>query len=181
MIIITKILNLQDLYHGLRVANLSTKLGIEINLPKNKIDHLYVSGILHDIGKAYVDQNIINKAGKLTEEERILIERHSFYSYKEVLKLGYPEDVAFNILYHHENWDGTGYPTGLKGSFIPIGSRILKIIDVFDALTMDRPYRKKLSVNDALMIMNKYNTTYDPELYLSFIKILNVHIEKISI
>lgn len=165
-----KVVNLEDIRHGIRVANLSTDIGKKISLSKHSIDYLYLSGIFHDIGKAYINQSILNKPGSLTEREKFIIQEHPFLSYKEILNLGFPEEIAFNILYHHENYDGSGYPVGIKGDSIPIGARILKICDVFDALTMERPYRKKLEVKDALLIMDQEKQNYDPELYIIFKK-----------
>lgn len=168
-----KVVNLDDIRHGIRVANYSMEIAREISLPKQKLESLYLSGLFHDIGKAYIDQDVLNKPGILTKEERTLIIKHPEYSYEEILKMGYPKEIALNILHHHENFDGTGYPKGLVGLNIPLGARILKISDVFDALTMNRPYRDKLAIKEALKIMNKEKSTYDPELYLSFIQYIN--------
>lgn len=165
-------INLEDLRHGIRVANYSLELAIEIRLSKHKTQNVYIAGLFHDIGKAHLNQDILNKPKKLTETERLHINKHPFYSYKEVLKMGYPEDIALDILHHHENWNGTGYPKGLKEEAIPVGARILKISDVFDALTMQRPYRKKLTIREALKIMDGEISNYDPELYLLFSRYL---------
>lgn len=163
-----KVVNLDDIRHGIRVANYSVEIAKKINLPSDKIQDLYISGLFHDIGKAYINQTILNKPGALTDKERKVIEQHPIHSYNEIISMGYTEDIALNILHHHENWNGTGYPKGLKGLTIPIGARILKLSDVFDALTMERPYRKKLTVKEALLIMNNEKELYDPELYLIF-------------
>ena len=167
-----KVINLEDLEHGVRVANYSIEIAKQANLSNKLFQSLYFSGLFHDVGKAYVNQDVLNKPGKLTNHERIQITKHPIYSYEEILSIGYSKEVALNILYHHENWDGTGYPNGLKGQSIPIGARILKIADVFDALTVERPYRGRLTINETLMIMEKEKTTYDPELYFLFTEYL---------
>lgn len=168
-----KVINLEDIRHGVRVANLSIGFAKLLRLPKKEIENLYISGLFHDLGKAYIDQDILNKEGKLTSCERKDIQAHSSHSYYEILYLNYSEDIANNILYHHENWDGSGYPTGLSGNDIPIGSRILKLTDVFDALTSDRPYRKKLSFEKALCIMEREKAHYDPNLLAMFFKFIS--------
>lgn len=173
-----KVVNLEDIRHGVRVANLSIGFAKQIHLPKKEVDNLYISALFHDIGKAYIDQTILNKEGKLTLNERKFIQEHSTHSYHEILFLNYSDDVAKNILYHHENWDGSGYPSGLSGKHIPIGARILKLSDVFDALTSDRPYRKKLSFQDALCIMEGEKAHYDPNLFIKFTDFIQLNYNK---
>lgn len=163
-----EVINLEDLRHGIRVANYSVQLATQLHLSSETIKNLYLSGLFHDIGKAYLNQNILNKPDKLTKDEKTEIMKHILFSYDEVLNMGYPTEVALNILHHHENCDGTGYPKGIKGNSIPLGARILKITDVFDALTMKRPYREQLTIEQALKIMEAEITTYDPELYYIF-------------
>ncbi|KOR55634.1 HD domain-containing protein [Clostridium botulinum] len=163
-----KVVNLEDIKHGIRVANYSKEIAKQLDLSDKKIKEIYFSGLFHDIGKAYLNQNILNKPSMLSTIEKTEISQHPMFSYEEVLKSGYSKEVAFNVLYHHENWDGSGYPKGIKKNSIPVGARILKIADVFDALTTSRPYRKKLSFDETLNIMENERTTYDPELYYIF-------------
>lgn len=163
-----KVINLEDFRHSTRVANLSIDIAKNINLSNGAVNSLYISSLFHDVGKAFLNQSILNKKGDLTSIEKKHIQGHALCGYKELLRLGYPEDVALTVLFHHENWDGTGYPIGLKGNYIPIASRILKISDVFDALVSDRPYRKKLSVNEALLIMDSEREHFDPEIFKFF-------------
>lgn len=170
-----KVVNLDDIRHGVRVANLSLKISKKLNLSKSETQAIYNSCFFHDIGKAYLDQSILNKPSKLTIEERKHIEKHSCYSYEEALQLGFPSDVALNILYHHENYDGTGYPTGSKGKNIPLASRIIRICDVFDALISDRPYRKGLSLKEAIDIIKRKESYYCPIVYKTF---LNLNFDK---
>ena len=171
--ILMRVLNLEDLRHGIRVANLSLELAQNINFPENKFEYLYLSGLFHDIGKSYLDQQILNKPGALTYEEREHIKQHPLFSYAEVLNMGYPEEIAMNILHHHECWNGSGYPKGLKKNTIPLVSRIIKITDIFDALTMERPYRKGLTVEQSLNIMAQEISTFDPRIYEAFHKLIS--------
>lgn len=151
--------------HGIRVAKKSIKFGKMINLSDKKIKNLYIAALFHDIGKVLLDQGILNKPSKLTDEEMEAVQMHPVYSYYGILQAGYAKEIAITALYHHENYDGTGYPEGLSGTSIPIEARILRIVDVFDALTSDRPYREKLTINRALEIMETERSSYDPELY----------------
>lgn len=164
-----KIINLDDFKHGLRVAALGFRLSQALNLSHYIMDNVYLSGILHDVGKAYLDQDILNKQYRLTASDKKHIENHSYYSYREILQLNYNVDVALNVLYHHENYNGTGYPVGLKGDNIPIGARVLRICDMFDALISDRPYRKALSIEKTIEIMNKEKGNFDIEIFNIFI------------
>lgn len=168
-----KIVNLDDIRHSVRVANLSLDMARLLYFNKPDIDNLYLACIFHDIGKAHVDQVVLNKTDVLTSDERFHIQEHSYFSSQEMKNLGYSKDITDIILYHHENYDGSGYPKGLIGDSIPIGARILKITDVFDALTMDRPYRKRLSIQETLKIMENEKHLYDPELYSLFIGYLS--------
>lgn len=161
-------MNLSDIRHGIRVANLSMTLADTLGLVLQEKENLYISGLFHDIGKAFLRQDVLNKPGALLTQERKHIEAHPVLSYKEALNVGFSEVIAKNILYHHENFDGTGYPGHLKSNRIPLGARIIKITDTFDALTSDRPYRKALAVSEAFHIMEKQKQHYDPRLYLLF-------------
>lgn len=136
---------------------------------KKEINNIYIASIFHDIGKAFLDQGILNQPFKLSDEDRAYIQTHSYLSYKEIINSGLSVEIALIVLYHHENYDGTGYPTGLSGCNIPIGARILKICDVFDALISDRPYRKALNIDSAINIMDKEIHSFDKTIYQLFI------------
>ncbi|XCH79181.1 MAG: HD domain-containing phosphohydrolase [Candidatus Dehalobacter alkaniphilus] len=159
---------LRDLRHAIRVANMSKRLVDFLSLSEKDKTNFYMSCLFHDVGKSFLSQDILNKPCILTAEERRHIETHSILSFKEVINIGYPEKVAEDILYHHENFDGTGYPYGRKGQSIPLGARIIRITDTFDALTSDRPYRKAMKAETAFAIMEKQKELYDLELYKLF-------------
>ena len=162
--------NINDVEHEIRVANLCIKIAKPLNFSENNLNILYISAILHDIGKAFISKSILNKPDKLSFLERKEIEKHSFLGYKEILKNNYPLEIALNVLYHHENFDGSGYPSGLKEIYIPCYSRIIRIADFYDALTSDRPYREKLNYEDALFTMNDNKHVFDPKYYDIFLR-----------
>lgn len=164
-----KVVNLDDFKHGVRVAELSLNVSHLLKLPNHISNKIYLSALLHDIGKAFLDQDILNKTGKLSVKEKKHINKHSYFGYLEVLRLGYNVEVALNVLYHHENYNGFGYPTGLKGYNIPIGARIIRICDVFDALLTNRPYRNGLTIDEAIKIMEDEKINFDPNIYKVFI------------
>lgn len=167
-----KVVNLEDIRHGIRVAKISRELAKILNMNTDDINNLYLACLYHDIGKAHINQSTLNKKEKLTKGEREHIEEHPWHSYLEMIHLGYGKDIANIILYHHENYDGSGYPKGLTGTQIPLGARILKIVDVFDALTMDRPYRKGLDLQEAVKVIDSEKSNFDPMIYEVFIDFL---------
>ncbi len=161
-------------FHIQRVSQYSTKIGEAIGLDKKEIELIQYGSPLHDIGKLGIPDCILLKPGPLTSEEWRVMKKHTTIganilrdSKIEFLRVA--QEIA---LYHHEKWDGTGYPLGLKGEEIPLFARITAIADVFDALTTDRPYRKALSVETALEIIKKgKGTHFDPALVDAFFKI----------
>jgi putative nucleotidyltransferase with HDIG domain len=121
------------------------------------------AALLHDTGKLAVPEHILNKPGKLTAAEYDRMKLHAPIGAEILSSIDFPYPVVPIVRHHHENWDGTGYPDGLKGSEIPIGARILAVVDCFDALTSDRPYRGRLSTDRALAILlERRGTMYDP-------------------
>lgn len=165
---------LGNINHSKRVASLSYRLSERLNLPTAMIEDIYYSALLHDVGKSNLNQNILNKPDKLNEKEKKHIEMHSYFSYVEALKVGFSRDMALNILHHHENFNGTGYPERLKKDNIPLGARIIRICDVYDALTSNRVYRKALSVNEAIDIMNNEKENFDPNIYSRFKNMIDI-------
>lgn len=159
--------------HAERIKTLSQRLGKRLGLTQPQIDDLALIATLHDIGKVGIDENILNKPGKLTRDEWREMKKHPEIGYR--IAMASPElmSVAEFILSHHERWDGKGYPRGLKGKEIPTLARIIAITDAYDAMMTDRPYRKALSKEEALQeIRNNAGTQFDPEIAEAFVKMM---------
>ena len=131
-----------ELKHGIAVSNLAYDLGEELGLPHQQCYDLAMAGMLHDIGKLKL-RSYINGQEKdpLVIEELKYVRMHSTLGYEELKGQGYSDFILETILYHHENYDGSGYPSNLSGKEIPLGARILRVCDVFCALSQDRAYR----------------------------------------
>ncbi|MRS05768.1 HD-GYP domain-containing protein, partial [bacterium] len=128
--------------HTLRVTEITEKLARSFSLPENQIKYIRWGALLHDIGKMGVPDGILLKPGPLTDEEWVVMRMHPKYAFEMLAPIGYLTQ-AIDIPYcHHEKWDGTGYPRGLKGEEIPLSARIFAVVDIWDALSSDRPYRK---------------------------------------
>lgn len=140
--------------HVERVANLAVSLGKKLGLQESDIESLWFAGVLHDIGKIGIPDGILNKNDKLNTDEWELMKTHTEIGYKICLPLKNTLGRALEaIRYHHEKLDGSGYPDGLKGDLIPEIARVMSIVDYYDALTTDRPYRQKLSRRESLKIL----------------------------
>lgn len=163
-----KIIYLDDLKHEVRVVKISERIARALGYSDLELKDLTLAALFHDVGKAYIDHKILNKKDKLRDEERRIIQEHVIYSAKEVLNMGYSNKISEIIKCHHENFNGTGYPRGLKGEEIPISSRIIKISDVFDALTSDRVYREKMNRETALKTMIFEKENFDPKIFEIF-------------
>lgn len=127
--------------HSLRVAVGAVLLGRALGLPPEQLRALAQAGVVHDVGKIEIPDHILNKPGPLTPEERRVVERHPVRGYEMCRRLGFAPEELQAIRHHHERWDGSGYPDGLRGEEIPLPARILAVVDVFDALTSERSYR----------------------------------------
>ncbi|MCR4320117.1 MAG: HD domain-containing protein, partial [Candidatus Brocadiaceae bacterium] len=128
--------------HSLRVTEMTVLMAIAMGISKNELIHVRRGALLHDIGKMGVPDNILLKVEPLTDEEWIIMRKHPVYAYELLSHIAYLRP-ALDIPYcHHEKWDGTGYPSGLKGESIPLAARIFAVVDVWDAMRSDRPYRK---------------------------------------
>jgi putative nucleotidyltransferase with HDIG domain len=150
--------------HIRRVQEYSVALARRMGVDDDKlIKAIEAASLLHDMGKLAVPENILNKPGKLTRDEFEIMKTHSRAGADILTAIEFPYPVVPIVRHHHENWDGTGYPDQLSGTDIPIGARILSVVDCFDALTSDRPYRGKLSESDAIAILlDRRGTMYDP-------------------
>jgi diguanylate cyclase (GGDEF)-like protein len=160
--------------HSKRVSDICKKMGKKMGMTKQDLEQLTLISNLHDIGKISIDDKILNKPGKLTEEEWRVMKRHPETGYRILSSSPDYIEIAEDILSHHERYDGTGYPRGLKGEEIPIRARIIAIADAYDAMTSDRPYRKKMGHDVAIkeLIDNK-GSQFDPKLVDLFLTIFS--------
>lgn len=149
-----------------RAVALAARIGVDDPLQIRAIE---AAALLHDVGKIAIPEYILNKPGKLTPVEFERMKSHARIGAEILSEVEFPYPVVPIVLHHHENWDGTGYPDGLKGTDIPIGARILAVVDCFDALTSDRPYRRALSVRETFAIIDaRSGTMYDPAIVNAF-------------
>lgn len=158
-------------HHSLSVAVVALAIGIELNLGTQALYELTLGGLLHDIGKVMVPQEILNKPDRLTNREFEIIKMHPVHAGVHLLKKNFVTENTFKgIIYHHEKWDGTGYPNGLKETQIPLFARILAVADVYDALTSNRPYRQPEQPSEAIeYIMGASGTFFDVDIVKAFL------------
>lgn len=157
--------------HAERLAKLSKKLGEEMGLSEDELDELELVAMLHDIGKISIDKNILAKEGKLSDAEWREIKKHPEVGYRIANSTSGLNHIAEYILCHHEYWDGSGYPLGLSGTNIPLISRIITVVDAYDAMTQDRAYRKALPADVAVKeILAHKGTQFDPTIADIFVK-----------
>ena len=182
---IIKILEMYDYYtkgHSQNVANLATAIAEEMKLSKEKVQAAYWAGMVHDIGKLLIPLEIINKKGKLTDEEYTLIKKHPVLGYKALSISDSLKKVSNYVLHHHERWDGRGYPEGLKGCEIPLISQILQLADSWDAMRSKRAYREPLSRDEAIReVIENIGSQFSPEVAKVFLKMQKVDFEKENI
>ena len=141
---------------------------------KNEIQlkAIQAAAVLHDTGKIAIPEAILNKPGPLTIDEFEVMKQHAAMGADIISSVNFPYPVEPIVRYHHENWDGSGYPEGLIGTDIPIGARILSVVDCFDALTSDRPYRKQLSDREAIeILLARRGKMYDPLVVDTFLRV----------
>jgi putative nucleotidyltransferase with HDIG domain len=157
--------------HIRRVQQLALALARELGVrDANQLQALEASALLHDTGKLAIPEHILNKPGKLTAGEFEKMKEHASVGAEILSSIQFPYPVVPIVRHHHENWDGTGYPDRLKGIEIPVGARILAVVDCFDALTSDRPYRPRMSDKDAVSILvQRRGTMYDPLVVDTFV------------
>lgn len=167
--------------HAMRLTGLCAEAGRLIGLSQNDMNDLELLCMLHDIGKIGVKDQVLLKPGKLTDEEWVEMRKHSLIGYRIARSTPELSHIADYILCHHERFDGTGYPQGLRGDQIPLLSRILSVADSYDAMVNDRYYRKALSVNTAISELKRCSgTQFDPEIVKVFLKILEPKTDKVS-
>ncbi|MBT6150365.1 MAG: HD domain-containing protein [Chloroflexi bacterium] len=160
--------------HSHRVTDMTLRLAKRMGVSDDFLVHVNRGALLHDIGKMGISESILLKPGKLTAEERKIIEKHPVYAYEWLSPIEYL-GPALEIPYcHHEKWDGTGYPRGLKGEAIPLSARIFSVIDVWDALSSDRPYRKAWAKKKVLDYIKEQSEKYfDPKVVGEFLSLLS--------
>lgn len=170
-----QLLDLKDLntgVHSTRLAEWGLRVGQELGLDEAELRNLEVAALLHDIGKVGIPDSILKKPGKLDVEEYTLMKKHPEYGWAVLRMLPGFERASLDILHHHESVDGKGYPAGLKNSEIPIVSRIVCVIDAFDAMVSSRPYRTGLPVEEAVRrLLQCSGTQFDSmvvQCFLSF-------------
>jgi len=141
--------------HARRVSEFSVAIGVALGLSEAEVKELKIAGQYHDIGKIALQEDILNKKGKLSDKEWKEIKRHPELSYNILSSVNEFGPIAEIVLYHHERWDGKGYPSGLQGEEIPLQSRIIMVADAFDAMTEKRPYRRALNKEEAVLQLKK--------------------------
>ena len=165
--------------HCQRVMEISCEIATKINFPEEEIVYLRYAALLHDIGKIGIPVPILNKSGQLTAEEYEEIKKHPQISYNILKDVEFLGEGLRGILEHHEKYDGSGYPLGLKGKDISVYGRILCVADAFDAMTSDRTYRKGMCMEEAICEIEKFKgTQFDPEISDVFIEMINEVLRK---
>lgn len=158
--------------HSQHVADYTRQIVEAMGFTGKELDQAYYSALLHDLGKALISHNIISKKGRLTEKEYDEIKKHPFFGYEVLKNMESFEEIATNILFHHERIDGNGYPKGIQGSDIPLVSRIISVVDAFDAMTTKRSYKSKISVKEAIIeLKENAGTQFDSVIVEKFIEI----------
>ena len=163
-----------ELNHGVVVSNLAYAVAAEMGRDEAFCYQMAIAGMLHDIGKLKLTGYINGQErDPLLIEELKYVRMHSSLGYEELKDQGYSDIVLQIILYHHENYDGSGYPSNLSGDSIPLGARILRVCDVYAALSSDRPYRKAFDVSTVIELMIDEIKNFDMEVFLAFQRVVH--------
>ncbi len=167
--------------HSLRVQSYALRLARQFDLTGQALEEVARGALLHDIGKIGISDAILLKPGKLTEEEWHEMKKHPSLGYEILRGIDFLDGATELVLRHHERWNGSGYPDGLQGRFIPFGARLFGIVDSYDAMTSDRPYRKALSTDYAREELSRFSgVLYDPEIVEAFLDIHQSELDEIS-
>ena len=160
--------------HAQRVQRLALALADEAGIEDEQLlEAIEAAALLHDIGKLGIPDRLLNKPGPLTADEFDQVKEHVTIGADMLHAVAVPAALTLIVRHHHENWDGSGYPDGLAGEQIPVGARVLSIVDCYDALTSDRPYRRALSHGAAVaMIHERSGSMYDPAMVDAFLGIV---------
>ncbi len=163
-----------ELKHGTVVSNLAYDVAKELGLGEKECYQLAIAGMLHDIGKLKLTSYINGQEqDPLVIEELKYVRMHSALGYEELKGQGYSDFVLESILYHHENYDGSGYPSNKAGDDIPIGARILRVCDVYAALISDRPYRRGFDISSVMELMIDEVKNFDMQVFLAFQRVVH--------
>jgi len=163
--------------HSTRLAEWALHVAAEIGLEESLFSDIEIAALLHDVGKIGIPDAILNKPGRLTGDEYELMKKHPEYGWIVLRQLPGFERVSLLILHHHESFDGNGYPGGLEGLDIPIGSRIVSVIDAFDAMVSSRPYRTGLPFEEAARRLTQASgTQFDPAVVERFLSLARAEI-----
>ncbi len=156
--------------HSVDVATMAMIIARKHGMSEKEVQEIGVSGLLHDVGKSQIPNEILNKAGRLTEEEFALMKQHSLFGFKILKEKGsISQSISLGVLQHHEKINGQGYPLGLSGDQITPYAKVLSVADVYDALVTERPYKKAFSQNDAIEIIMSMTTDLDISIMESFL------------
>ena len=159
--------------HSARVADLSATLAAEVGLPEEEVERVRMAGRLHDLGKIGTREAVVNKEGPLSPEEFEHVKQHVIIGAQILAPLTHLGDVVSMVRSHHERWDGTGYPDGLRGEEIPMGGRVIAAAEVLDALTTSRPYQEKMTPEQAVERMADLSgTVLDPRVFEALTRIV---------
>jgi len=168
-----QLLDLKDLntgVHSTRLAEWALHVASELGLGGSELGDIEIAALLHDIGKVGIPDAILNKPARLSSDEYDLMKKHPEYGWAVLRQVPGMKTASLIILHHHESYDGKGYPAGLKGTEIPIGSRIVSVIDSFDAMVSNRPYRNGLPAEEAMRrLLECSGTQFDPDVVKHFL------------
>lgn len=159
--------------HGDNVYKLSIQVGKRMNINGEMLRNLALGALLHDIGKKYIPKNILDKNTSLTDFEMQTVKQHVLLGAQYLIDTGYNNQVVEAALYHHERYDGKGYCYGLKENEIPLLARIISVTDSFDAMISERPYKKPLTINQAIKELNvNSGSQFDPDVVTVFLGVI---------
>jgi len=169
-----QLLDLKDLstgVHSTRLAEWGVRVARDLGLGEEQLRDVEVAALLHDIGKIGIPDAVLHKPTDLTDAEWALMRKHPEYGWAIVRLFADFERASLFVLHHHERWDGTGYPAGLKGTEIPVGARIVAVIDAFDAMTANRPYRQAMTLEEAIRtLVEAKDTQFDAAVVDCFVR-----------
>lgn len=165
----------KELVHGICVSNLAYRVGMKMKLPGDICHQLAVAGLVHDIGKLEIMKFMYSRdeGTPLHVEEMRYVRTHPALGYMILNEEGYSAEIAKWVLYHHENYDGSGYPANRSGEEIPLGARILRVCDVYAALTMNRSYRQAFDSETAVRLMIDEVKNFDMKVFLAFMEVIH--------